>query len=258
MDKKIKFHQYIKVEKGPKNSAIINFIKGDVFQVENKYIEAFENKEYEKIPEFVNTLKEAELVIEVDESAWIPEPNLDNYFVIEDAFNLFISSKLDLVKVIPVFKNSKVENIYYYGKKKDIPKQYKHLEIECIKGDFDKCKEMSTVNSDFTFNKEIDYYFNKNYNSCWKKQLTIKDNGDASPCIFSDIVTGNIYKDKISDIITKMMEYWLISKDKIKKCKDCEMRFTCFDCRVIACQNSSDLYAENPNCNYEPNTGQWK
>ena len=100
-------------------------------------------------------------------------------------------------------------------------------------------------------------YFNKTYNTCWKKQIAVQDNGDVTPCIFSDHVTGNIFKDKIYDIIPKMEKYWKISKDKVKKCKDCELRYICFDCRVIACKKGGGLYAENPNCHYVPATGQW-
>ena len=41
-----KFHQYALIERGLINSIIINFLSGDFYQVENKYIEKFDNYDY--------------------------------------------------------------------------------------------------------------------------------------------------------------------------------------------------------------------
>lgn len=59
-------------------------------------------------------------------------------------------------------------------------------------------------------------------------------------------------------MLEKAKKYWLITKDRIKKCKDCELRYVCFDCREIVKRKTNDLYASNPYCKYNPYKGIWE
>jgi len=70
------FHQFISIEKGPVNTAVIDFLKGNVYQVENEIIDKFMKRKYQEIPKFIQSLKAEELIIEVDERRWIPRINL--------------------------------------------------------------------------------------------------------------------------------------------------------------------------------------
>ena len=54
-----------------------------------------------------------------------------------------------------------------------------------------------------------------------------------------------------------MYEYWMLTKEKVTKCKDCELRYICFDCRETARKYKNYLYATNPNCSYNPYSGKW-
>ncbi|MCP4158097.1 MAG: radical SAM protein, partial [bacterium] len=71
-------------------------------------------------------------------------------------------------------------------------------------------------------------------------------------------VLGDIGKDNLKDLIIAgaFDEYWELSKEKITGCKECELRFACDDCRVLAFQGTDSLEAKPPFCNYNPHTGQ--
>lgn len=64
--------------------------------------------------------------------------------------------------------------------------------------------------------------------------------------------------DDVSELINKAKFYWGITKDKVKKCCNCELRFACFDCREIAYRKNKNIYDENPNCLYNPQKGIWE
>jgi radical SAM protein with 4Fe4S-binding SPASM domain len=98
-----------------------------------------------------------------------------------------------------------------------------------------------------------------NHNSCWAKKIAVTKDGKIRPCIYSNIVIGNMYDDEdIQSVVKKALKYWDINKDKVEKCKNCELRYACFDCREIAQRKSNgNLYAKNPYCNYDPFKGKW-
>ena len=52
-------------------------------------------------------------------------------------------------------------------------------------------------------------------------------------------------------------KYWNIKKDDITKCKDCEFRYICTDCRVYI-DDSEDIYSAPLKCGYDPYTGVWE
>jgi len=59
--------------------------------------------------------------------------------------------------------------------------------------------------------------------------------------------------------VEKIQSYWYLTKDKVEKCKECELRYFCIDCRELAQRESNgNVYASNPNCKYDPNTGVWQ
>ncbi|MCP5108716.1 MAG: grasp-with-spasm system SPASM domain peptide maturase, partial [bacterium] len=76
-------------------------------------------------------------------------------------------------------------------------------------------------------------------------------------CIYSNIVIGDIMSEDTGEILEKLQTYWHITKDKVEKCKDCELRYVCFDCREIPSRKSGDLYSVNPICKYDPYNGTW-
>ncbi len=259
-----KFHQFVKVEKGPINAALIDLLKGGVYQVENGVIAALEQGRYEDIPEFMESALEENLIIDVDEKSWLPPCGEDDF----DAFNidflerefnieLHIEEGIDLEAVLEKLKYHNIYRVVFYGREvPQIPNQ--QPKIVRKEKDFDRCVKQTCVTGDFDRVTEPGYKFNKRYNSCWGEKLAVTREGKVRPCIHSSIAVGDIMVDDIKEILEKMDKYWTLSKDKINKCKDCELRHVCFDCREVAYRHGGDLFSAQPNCSYDPYKGTWE
>lgn len=120
MEKAIQFHQFIHLEKGPFNTAIINFLNGDIFQVPNELIVKLEVGKYEEISEFIDKLKQESLVIEVDKGTWIPtvDVNMDevpDQEAMRAVRVLEVEEGCVLEKISVFFATLKINQINYYG-----------------------------------------------------------------------------------------------------------------------------------------------
>lgn len=100
--------------------------------------------------------------------------------------------------------------------------------------------------------------------SCLLGKITITDNGDILPCIFSrNYAVGNVKNNSLQEIVAgqKLETVWRNTKDQILVCQDCEYRYACFDCRPLSegvNQGKGDyLSAPYPRCTYNPYTGEW-
>lgn len=261
MNKKVKkFHQFVFLEKGPVNTAIIDLLKGDIFQVENSTIDQYEKGEYETIPEFIKGLKEENLIIEVDSTDWIPrfkrDVKEDEFFKI--SFELQCESGVDINFLLKKFKDYHISRIVFFGD--GIPEIDDPLSPEVVlqDKDFQRCIKDAKVEENLNSIGEAFFHFNQSYNSCWGRKIAVTEDGKVRPCIHSQIVIGDIKKDSSAEIIREVREkYWYLTKDKVNKCKDCELRYACFDCREISQRHGKDLLAANPNCNYDPYKGSW-
>ena len=88
----------------------------------------------------------------------------------------------------------------------------------------------------FTITKD-NFSRNISGHSCLLGKITITDNGDVLPCIFSrNLTVGNVQKTTIKDIISgqKLETVWKSTKDSVLVCQDCEYRYACFDCRPLS------------------------
>jgi len=101
--------------------------------------------------------------------------------------------------------------------------------------------------------------------SCMAGKITITDEGDVLPCIFSrNMVTGNVVEaGSLSGVIfgAALQRVWNTTKDNVLVCQDCEYRYVCFDCRPlsqgVANGRGDYLTAPYPRCTYNPYTGEW-
>jgi len=115
----------------------------------------------------------------------------------------------------------------------------------------------------FTITKDI-LSRNISGHSCLSGKITITDNGDVLPCIFSrNLTVGNVQKSTIKEIISgqKLKTVWENTKDSVLVCQDCEYRYACFDCRPLSegenQVSGKYLTAPYPRCTYNPYTGEW-
>ena len=98
------------------------------------------------------------------------------------------------------------------------------------------------------------FYLAQRYNTCWAGKIAISSNGDVYPCIFArEVNVGNINKESFSKIFNSLeRKYWKITLDQVEKCKDCELRYACKDCRALSLNTGKGLYGAPVRCNYDP------
>lgn len=253
-----RFHQLVICEKGPVNTAIIDLLKGNIYQVENQLIEKFINGEHEGLELFIEDLENEELIIEVDKTTWIPgvvlgldEEKNETEDDDEISFLLELEEGVNLPLIEKLFKNFRIFRVNYYGKNR-IENFFQGINIVYKEKDFSGCLEMSKFSGKLLKTSEDLYKFNLKYNSCWGKKISVTKDHKVRPCIFSEIITGDLKIDDIGEILVRAQKYWIITKDKVEICKVCELRHVCFDCREIARKSGNNLFASNPNCKYNP------
>ncbi|MEG6584202.1 radical SAM/SPASM domain-containing protein [Dendrosporobacter sp. 1207_IL3150] len=98
--------------------------------------------------------------------------------------------------------------------------------------------------------------------TCLNGKIAITANGDVIPCIFArNKVCGNVLTTPLSEIINgqALKDVWNTTKDQVDKCKDCEYRYACNDCRPLAqgSDNKKRWLACSAGCLYNPYTGKW-
>lgn len=103
----------------------------------------------------------------------------------------------------------------------------------------------------------------QHYHSCLAGRLAITATGDVIPCIFArEQICGNILNTSLADILNAkpLTTCWQTTKNCITKCKDCEYRFACADCRPLAQGQDSQRcwHAAPADCSYNPYTGKWE
>jgi radical SAM protein with 4Fe4S-binding SPASM domain len=64
---------------------------------------------------------------------------------------------------------------------------------------------------------------------------------------------------KLIDVVNnpEFQKVWHIKKDEIAKCRDCEFRHICTDCRAYI-ENPEDQYSAPLKCGYNPYTCEWE
>ncbi|MCP4366424.1 MAG: radical SAM protein [Planctomycetes bacterium] len=94
--------------------------------------------------------------------------------------------------------------------------------------------------------------------TCWKGLMAISSRGDAYPCIFArQRPVGKFPEMGLEEIIRgqELQRLWQITLEDVEMCKDCELRYGCFDCRALALTTTGELLSKGPRCRYNPYTG---
>ncbi|MFV8377086.1 hypothetical protein [Flavobacterium sp. LB1P62] len=124
----------------------------------------------------------------------------------------------------------------------------------------EKILSMKIENSnDFVFSIE-GFSESLKFNSVYNRSLYIDQTGDIKRYIDDDLVFGKILESNIKDVIfnVEILNFWTISKDKIKVCNDCEFRYICPDGSIPFKEEQTDLlYSTITKCNYDPYKNLW-
>jgi radical SAM protein with 4Fe4S-binding SPASM domain len=94
--------------------------------------------------------------------------------------------------------------------------------------------------------------------TCWNGKIAISSEGDVYPCIFArQMSMGKFPEMRLEEIIQgqTLQRLWQITLAEVETCRDCELRYGCFDCRALAQTTTGDLFSKNPHCRYNPYTG---
>ncbi len=99
---------------------------------------------------------------------------------------------------------------------------------------------------------------NKNFNGCLNKKISIDVDGLIKNCpSMSDSFGHHKDTDMISVLaIEEFTNKWLLKKDDISVCKDCEFRYACTDCRAYL-SDPQDSLSKPLKCGYDPYKGVW-
>jgi SPASM domain peptide maturase of grasp-with-spasm system len=99
----------------------------------------------------------------------------------------------------------------------------------------------------------------QHHNTCLNRKISIDENGEIKNCPSMAKSYGNIKDTKLIDVVNnpEFQKVWHIKKDEITKCKDCEFRHICTDCRAYI-ENPDDIYSAPLKCGYDPYTGVWE
>lgn len=97
------------------------------------------------------------------------------------------------------------------------------------------------------------------YNSCLNRKIAIDKYGNLKNCPSLKKSYGHIENTTILHVVNNL-EFtllWKINKNLIHKCKDCEFRYICTDCRAYI-ENPNDIYSAPLKCGYNPYNGEWE
>ncbi|MFA0963670.1 grasp-with-spasm system SPASM domain peptide maturase [Roseivirga sp. BDSF3-8] len=94
-------------------------------------------------------------------------------------------------------------------------------------------------------------------NSCLLGKISVDIDGFIRNCPSTPYKSGHINEISLLDAVVdeSLREFWLINKDQIAVCQDCEFRYICTDCRAFTIDN--EKYAKPSKCSYDPYNAEW-
>lgn len=253
------FHQMVLLEKGPVNTAILDLLKGNTFQVENYVIEAFYQKKYNEIDEFITAAEDEDLLIEIDEDEWIPKSELSNRTPLDELpvdVVIEVDQGADIQLVKEKLSSLDISSVVYYGDEQLEP-LFSAAEMIRKEKNYNICIDACRVTGSFESINRQYCSFNNKFNTCWGRKIAITKDNVLRPCIYSEISLGDLKDIQPENIMEIFKDYWFLTPEKVENCKDCELKLVCFNCREEAYRKTGDVKGANPHCGYDPNTGEW-
>ncbi|MBL7706714.1 MAG: grasp-with-spasm system SPASM domain peptide maturase [Taibaiella sp.] len=125
--------------------------------------------------------------------------------------------------------------------------------------DLSKSNSCGLVQADF-FTPTLQHYAESvNHNSCLNRKIAIDTGGAIRNCPGMTESFGNIHDTTLEEAIARpgFKKYWNITKDQVTKCKDCEFRHICTDCRAYL-DTPGDAFSAPLKCGYDPYNCIWE
>ncbi len=118
------------------------------------------------------------------------------------------------------------------------------------------------------FSSQISHFTEaQQYNTCLNRKIAIDAEGNIKNCPSMTKCYGNIRDTTLMEAIEKpgFKDCWTIRKDDTVKCRDCEFRYICTDCRAYTddpehalTPDAEGLYSSPLKCGYDPYTCTWE
>ncbi len=111
------------------------------------------------------------------------------------------------------------------------------------------------LNYDFYFTVTSSFFHQaRRSNPCWRGIMAVSADGNVFPCVFArDGSFGNLQQASMKTAIAALQRHcWGITLDAIERCRDCEFRYACMDCRALSINSQLGLYGRQPRCSYDP------
>lgn len=143
-----------------------------------------------------------------------------------------------------------IENGLDKKRSESLKSRYEFIRIHFIQESRKKIKDQKI--------SPFDFLYNQNFNPCLGHQLAIDTNGEIKCCLWSEEILGILESNDLKNMIINgtFDTYWRTTKNSIDCCKDCELRYTCDDCRVYALKQNGRMSAKPAYCDYDPYIGE--
>lgn len=154
-----------------------------------------------------------------------------------------------------------ITSIIFSNARKDIDTQDLETNTRIVYSskNFLDCKSCGVVNQ-FYFTLSMNHFTESlSHNTCLNRKIAIDAEGNIKNCPSMKQTFGNIKNTTLKDVIKtiEFKKYWDITKDQVAKCKDCEFRNICTDCRAYV-ENPDDIYSAPLKCGYDPYNCEWE
>jgi radical SAM protein with 4Fe4S-binding SPASM domain len=139
----------------------------------------------------------------------------------------------------------------------------KMVQIDSVSRDFSQIPRDSCLISKTKIQKTDIFRFShtRKEHPCLGNTLTVSWKGDVLPCpLLRKYSLGSMKDMQLYEIFMKNAEgikkFWNMSLENIPKCKMCEFKYACNDCRALEEALTGDLYGKKL-CRYDVRQGVW-
>lgn len=165
-------------------------------------------------------------------------------------------NKVELLECIKQSGNVKICNFYNSEKNEEVMLESSIIRFLKYRNNKLCCGSVGY------FNFRISYPLfteSQHHNTCLNRKIAIDAAGNIKNCPSMKESFGNIKDTSLAVAINKpgFKKYWNIKKEEITKCKDCEFRHICTDCRAYL-ENPEDSFSAPLKCGYDPYTSEWE
>lgn len=161
----------------------------------------------------------------------------------------------DLLYLLVVNKNQQEE-------KYDQTNINKNVIVEFVTEDGDLARDLPIISSEkIKMPGVYQFLHNMRYHPCIGNTLAVSYTGNILPCpMMRNHPIGNIRERELYTVFERESDkidgFWDLTLDKIDKCRHCEFRYSCGDCRALEESLTGELEGKKI-CGYNPEDGVW-